>query len=207
MGKALKPKEKRKITQIANKLIKKYLTHSPPRIRWKELGEDTFGLADREKNAVYLNPSPSGNVMGSMIGSGTFYEIKIKLKLNQKEKYFVTLIHEIGHFKIRKKPPKEWIKTKKVLMKKVEEEDEIGRKFGQEPMTHQAKLDYIGYRVCDVLKRRKNEEDKRYYFRVNDFKKWLSTGASMTEHKTVHNWAIKEFKKQRTWIRNRLKEG
>lgn len=173
-----------------------------------------LGMAVESKNLVYLNPNSLPKDCGCKVGSGHYVPVK-KIKLRDGEQYFLDLLHEIGHFKIKKKPPKEWIILKRRLMKdgkkslKIEETRD--KKFGRyKPKTKKEKrryiCEYVHYMAEDELKQRKGESRNEFYGRLEDFKDWLM-GDMTSEHISVEDWARKEFFKSRNKIRALLVEN
>lgn len=172
-----------------------------------------MGRALLKDKIIYLNPAIPLHCDGIKVGSGT-YELKDNLKLKEGEQYFLTLLHEIGHFRIKKKPLLEWIKLKRKLTRKAKEMLRIERirdkNFGHKPRTKKEEkryiLEYIHYNADGALEPKKGESDSYYLGRSEDFRDWL-LGDMTSEHISVEDWARKEFKKQRKKIRKILAES
>lgn len=164
------------------------------------------GLAVRNKNIIYLNPIISLEDSGCQTGT-VFYQPCKKIKFKEGEQYFRTLLHEIGHFKLKKeKPLKKWVKLKRELFREAKEDlkaRKIGdKKFGKKPMTKREEREFIENLVWynSELPREKGERSAHYLARIESFKSWL-IGDRVDEHISVEDWARREFKKQRKRIR------
>lgn len=155
-----------------------------PTLQWEEIANGVAGQADREKNLIAINPNAEVNCIGCSIGikgwDGYHYYESLKaegLELTEGEQYFLTLLHEIGHFKKLWDPPEEWLEIKKQL-----EED------------WPCDLEMHLYCTEDYI----NREEGLY-----DFQHWL-VGEGLTEHSVVEDWSVKEFKERREEIRRIL---
>ncbi|MHC4270665.1 MAG: hypothetical protein ACYSTS_19720 [Planctomycetota bacterium] len=86
------------------KLYSDILMNDPPRVKWKQMPEHK-GCADLKNNIIYLD---SNNPVNSVFEHQFTYDLdlpeyvpSIKFRLKEGEQYFLTLLHEIGHFKMR----------------------------------------------------------------------------------------------------------
>ena len=86
-----------------------------PIVKWKKM-KDMQGIVDEKKNIIYLNPEIPLKGWGCRVGE-IYYKPKRKVRLKDGEQYFFTLIHEIGHFKIKLKSSKEFKLLKKRLQR------------------------------------------------------------------------------------------
>ncbi len=143
--------------------------------------DSTAGTVDIKKNIIYLNPMSKKMGFGCSI-DGAVFEPGINIKLSFYESFFATLIHEIGHFKIKRKVPEYMVRIKEKLEKEYPKE-----------------VDMRVYSASDYLKRRKNETTDEYTSRLWELESVIC-GGNMREHQAVEEWSIKEFKKQRTYI-------
>lgn len=176
-------------------------------IKWKKM--EHVGEASIQKYIIYLSPKISTNIIGCKVGSGIFYKPKTGLKLKQGEQYFLVLLHEIAHFKVKIIPPVEWIKLKRKLFREAKNrlkvEKEKAARFGLKQMTKKKEWQFI----CDcvnydaALKIKKEEKEIDYQGRNEDFRNWLFGGA-VSEHMNVEDWAIVQFRKKRSEIQNIL---
>jgi hypothetical protein len=169
--------------------------------------KDCQGLADLKKKLIYLNCKIGLDDSGCKIGILNYNpRAKEKIRYKHGEQYFHTLLHEIGHFKIKKKPLKEWTNLKRKLKRRAREDlhfEKIRRKyFGENPLTQKEGKEYLQQAFCNnveqygELSRRKGENDSCYLWRREDFRSWLSKDAA-SEHLSVEMWARKEFKERR----------
>ncbi len=164
---------KPKLKDLQN-FTKQYFPRKCPVVRWKKM-KKYQGLAETKKNIIYINPEQKGKgKFGCFVGEG-LYKPRTKIKFKKGEEYFATLIHEIGHFKIKLKSPKYFQSIKNKVLKELKEARE------------KPTLDNIAYWAEEHFKK-----DWQYL----EFRSWLGKG-SMNEHIKVEDRAIKEFKKQR----------
>lgn len=202
---------KRPSIKILQEFARQYFPRRCPAVRWKKIG--CMGLAVRKKNLIYINPVIPPKDYQCKVGSG-WYEPAEKIRVKDGEQYFLTLIHEVGHFKIIKKPPKEWIILKRRLMRdgrqRLKLEEATDRKFGcYKPKTKKEKRRYVyehvHYMASYEMKQRKGEDNSEFYGRIEDFRDWFM-GDMASEHASVEDWARKEFLKHRKKIRSLLVE-
>ena len=197
---------KRPGIKILQDFTRKYFPRRCPIVRWKKM--DCLGIAVRSKNLIYLNPDASPKDHRCKVGTGWYVPIR-KIKMKGGEQYFLTLLHEIGHFKIKKNPPKGWITLRRKLIKEAREHLKIektrDKKFGQyKPKTEKEKKryidEYVHYNADFAMKRRRAEGSSQFYGRLQDFRDWFM-GDMMSEHVSVEDWARKEFLKCRKNIK------
>lgn len=144
------------------------------------------GLAGIEENVIYLNPEMLLDAAGCNVGIG-WYVPEEKMRLEDGEQYFLTLLHEVGHFKIEEKVPKYFVKARR-----------------EWPGDSEMQV----YEAPEYIKSRRSEFAEEYEGRLENFRCWLITGRTASEHIRVKRWARTEFKKRRKEIRrvlNRLR--
>ena len=145
---------------------------------------DALGRAVFEENTIYLNPDMRAKGINwiQIAGGEINYQSKHRLILKEGELYFLILLHEIGHFKIKLRPPQEYYSARAKLRKLYPNDIK---------MQH--------YCAWDYLKPKKMETDEDYFARVLSFQTWL-LGDYADNHIAVEEWGIAEFKKQRKKI-------
>jgi len=199
--------------KILQEFAKQYFANRCPVIRWKKT-EDYQGLADLKNNIIYMNPKIGLNDSGCRVGTLHYNpRAKEKIKYKQGEQYFCTLLHEIAHFNIKKKPLKEWTNLKRKLKKQAKEDLNLEKmrrnNFEDRPLTQKEEKEYLQNAFCNnveyygELNRRKGENDSYYLGRCEDFRSWLGKDMA-SEHLSVEMWARKEFKKRRKEVRELL---
>ena len=162
-----------------------YFKRSPPIVEWKDM--KNYGQALWDENKIYINPHMSESSWEFQFGE-IEYRAKTRLKLSREEKYFQVLLHEIGHFKIKPNPPKEYFIARRNLQKMWGDNKKLHFKF-----------------AGNCLELMENESPEDYVVRLKDFRHWLATEHTYAEHVQVEEWAIEEFKKQRKRIREIIK--
>ncbi|HBG68869.1 hypothetical protein A2W67_02670 [Candidatus Nomurabacteria bacterium RIFCSPLOWO2_02_40_28] len=165
--------------KILQDFIKPYFRYKCPIVKYKK--EEWNGLANTEKNIIYINSENDHLELNCMVGEVT-YKPSSKIKLKGSEGYFFTLLHEVGHFKIPFK-----VKSRKFEKIKADIKKELG--------VTKTSLDSITYSAEDYFKK-----DSEYF----EFRSWLK-GGSMTQHIKVNEWAIKEFRRKRKDINKIIK--
>jgi hypothetical protein len=171
---------------VLNKFSKSYL----PRVKVRFVEgsiETASGQSDLERGIIYLASRQKLNA--DSIGLGLTYAYRIgpkyrKMKLSRNELYFLTLLHEIGHFRIKEKIPKSYLRLRKQIVR----EDSAGKR--------RVELSFIESK----LKRWSGESESAWKLRLADFMSWLATGESISHHMKVENWAIDEFERKRKFI-------
>lgn len=183
----LTSKMKNKIIKELQEFTKLYFKKNPPAVKWKKM--EANGMADRENNIIYLNPDiPLKKSLSIEIGDGISYKPKTRLKFSDSEKFFKVLIHEIGHFKRRLKPQREYYSIRNRLRKMY---------------PNDIKTQYMY--ADSVIEIKNNESTEDYTVRIEDFRCWFKNGWTMAEHVEVENWSTEEFKKQRKKIKEIIK--
>ncbi len=181
------PKRNRKtLLRVLKTFAKTYL----PRVRvcfTNGLVEKASGLSDLKREIIYLSPKQELNA--DAIGLGLSYAYRIgpkykKLRLQGYEMYFLTLLHEIGHFKIKERIPKSYIRLKREI---------LGNNVSRDRLIE---LSYIESKI----KRTAGEKESVWKLRLADFMSWLATDETISHHMKVENWAIHEFERKRKAI-------
>jgi len=159
-------------------------TYQVVSVVWKKM--ELLGLADIEMNVIYLNRKIPLDASSFGVGGGATYESGKSIQFEEGEQYFLVLLHEIAHFKVIKRPSKEFLSIKSRL------EQEY-------PGNLQKQIE-----IADIyIKPRKNESSEDTEGRILDLRTWLE-GLSASEHIMVGKWAIREFQKNRKKIRTML---
>jgi hypothetical protein len=177
-------KSRQQLLEVLNEFAKTYV----PRIsvRFSYLGKAS-GRSDLERKTIYISlrqeQSPDS------IGLGLTYAYRIgpkyrSMKLKRYEIYFLTLLHEIGHFTIKEPIPKSYHRLRREL-------------FNGEPTGD--RLIEISI-IEDGMRRRLGEKENVWRLRLADFMSWLATGETISHHIKVENWAIDEFERRRKTI-------
>lgn len=193
---------------------KRYFKKPIP-IRYKKFKSSLCGMAYFPKRAIALNYNIPLDNSRFYVGCGISFDYKKyyrELKLKEGDQYFLTLLHEIAHFKFKLKPSKTWIKLKTKLSEEVEEALREKMIFiyvcGLKRLTKAEKSDYVeSWLDCNAkLKRKKDESDLMYLIRNDKFRGWVMGHGIIEEHERVELWAIREFKKRRKEIKQLLFE-
>ena len=211
-----------------NEFVKLYnhiFMDDPPVVKWKKMLE-YVGYADLNNNIIYLSTINLGSEYEHQF-TGSLgipeYVLSIKFRLKEDEQYFLTLLHEIGHFKMHYDPlpvPKEWDEIWEAL----KEFSRVGLSYSKEP-SRKFNLDryLIWHRLppeddddalwryewarellLDDRKKIDNEKDYCEFEReFNSLLSWL-WGDWDTKHIAVEELARREFRKQRKRIRKIL---
>jgi hypothetical protein len=148
------------------------------------------GRSDLGRQIIYL--ASRQQLRADSISLGLSYAYRIgpkyrRMKLTSNEMYFLTLLHEIGHFKIKEKVPSSYLKFRDELIKHSHD--------------HMVDFDHIERRI----RRKTGETESAWKLRLADFESWLVIGESISHHIKVENWAIDEFEKKRASIRKNLR--
>jgi len=148
------------------------------------------GESDVERKVIRLSPQQQINPEAIALGLSYAYRIGPKyrkMKLGKNEVLFLTLLHELGHFKIKERVPRFYHGLKEEFERRGKvSRDEI-------PLIEQ------------YIRRRRGETEQSWKLRIADFESWLVSGESITHHMKVENWAIDEFEKRRAKIRESLR--
>ena len=184
--------ELKKLHTVIDEFAKSYL----PRISVRftdDLVSKAGGQSDIHEEIIHLSPKQELN--SDAIGLGLSYAYRIgpkyrSMKLKPQEMYFLTLLHEIGHFKVREKIPKSYFRIEKEII-------------GESTSDRLIELSIIESRI----KRRSGEKESAWKLRLADFMSWLTTGETISHHVKVENWAIDEFERKRKKINDLLLEA
>jgi len=163
---------------VLNRFAKEYLPNVL--VAWKNM--ESWELADEEMNLINLNPKTPLDIKSTDVGDGLMYLPKKPIKFSDGEQYFFVLLHEIAHFKVKTKPPKEFLSIKDCLEKEY-------------PGNLRMQLELAD----SYIKPRKNESAEDIAGRISNLRTWLS-GLSASEHIMVEKWAEREFRKRRKEI-------
>lgn len=106
------------------------------------------------------------------------------MKLGIYEIYFLTLLHEIGHFKIKEKIPRSYLRLRKEI---------LGNDFSHDRLIE---ISYIENKIKPLM----GEKENSWKLRLADFMSWLATEETISHHMKVENWAIDEFERKRKII-------
>lgn len=179
-----------------------YFPHEMPHIIYDDI--KSFGHADIRYNKIVLNNHIPQQLPETicMVG-GVTYTPKERLTFHMGEQYFFVLLHEIGHFTITKKVPEEFYYYKHKAFNQLKQY-EHGLSF----MPVYDKKAWVARHlntIIDLADLRKNPHESWAMFKKRklDFISWLLDDYNKC-HIAVHNWAIREFKKQRETIREVL---
>jgi len=176
------------VLKILNEFAQSYLPGAKVKLD-KSLPQGAGGQSDIERNVIQLSPKQDVNADAIALGLSYAYRIGPKyrkMKLKKKEILFLTLLHEIAHFKIRERVPRFYFRLR----------DELKARGG-------VSRDEIPI-IEQYIRRRKGESQETWKLRIADFESWLVVGESITHHMKVENWAIEEFEKKRSTIRESL---
>ena len=133
--------------RILQDFTRQYFPSRCPIVKWKKMDYKHVAMMDLKTNIICLNPKNGLDDYGCNVGA-------LKYKPNSKEKityrwgeqYFHALLHEIAHFKIKKKPPIEWINLMgKHLRVVIENENTRRRNLGDKPLIAKEEKEYIFY--------------------------------------------------------------
>ncbi|MDA4112220.1 MAG: hypothetical protein OK439_06740 [Thaumarchaeota archaeon] len=177
-----------RILKILNEFAGSYLPGVRVRLD-KTLPRGAGGQSDIERNVIELSPKQDVNADAIALGLSYAYRIGPKyrkMKLEKNEMLFLTLLHEIAHFKIRERVPKFYLKLSEEL------KNRGGVSRDEIPIIER------------YIRRRKGEPEESWKLRIADFESWLVLGETITNHMKVENWAIEEFEKKRRAIRKSL---
>jgi hypothetical protein len=177
------------LLEILNEFAQSYVPGI--RIRFaKSMRGGESGRSDLERKIIYL--ASKQQLKADSISLGLSYAYRIgpkyrRMKLTKSEMYFLTLLHEIGHFKIKEKVPMSYLLLR----------EELIRKHSRD---HRIEFDHVERRI----KQKPGETETAWKLRLADFETWLVIGESISHHIKVENWAIDEFEKRSAKIRKSL---
>lgn len=174
-----------KLLDVLNEFAKSYV----PRLKVRfvqGLVERASAQSDLQKRIIYLSRRQSLNP--DAIGLGLSYAYRIgpkyrSMKLDRDEMYFLTLLHEIGHFVIKEKVPAKYVQLRREIV-------------GDGRSDRLIELSFLESKI----KRKAGERESVWELRLADFMSWLTTGETISHHMKVENWAIDEFEKKRDSI-------
>lgn len=169
---------------MLNTFAKSYVPGISVRFGDRFLGKAS-GQSDLQKEIIYI--SSRQELSPDSIGLGLTYAYRIgpkyrSMKMKRYEMYFLTLLHEIGHFVVKESIPKSYIKLREEIL---EGEDPAGERL--------IEISLIEGRI----RRRLGEKENAWKLRLADFMSWLATGETISHHMKVENWAIDEFERRR----------
>ena len=176
--------KRRALLEALNEFARSYL----PGIRVcfdSRLSAGAGGQSDLLGKVISLSPRQETDAEAISLGLSYAYRIGPKyrkMRLLPEEMYFLTLLHEIGHFKIKDRTPKSY----EPLWEELKRARNMHRK--------KEVLDLIQ----GSLKRRPGEPLRAWELRIADFQSWLVNGETITHHMKVENWAISEFERRRS---------
>jgi hypothetical protein len=177
---------------VLNEFARSYIPEVKVRFA-KKMRRGESGMSDLERKIIHI--SSKQEIKADSISLGLSYAYRIgpkyrKMKLTKTEMYFLTLLHEIGHFKIKENVPRSFLKLRDELIRNHSDGSRI-------------EFDHIERRI----RRRKGEKESAWKLRLANFETWLVIGESISHHIKVENWAIDEFEKKRKIIRKHLLEA
>jgi hypothetical protein len=165
-------------------------------VRFSSLGR-VSGQSDLQRKIIYVSPVQAARP--DAIGLGLTYAYRIgpkyrSMKLTRYEMYFLTTLHEIGHFKVKERVPTSYHRLQKEI-------SELAIRYkGDQRMIE---LSFIESRI----KRKNGETSSAWKLRIADFMSWLATGETISHHMKVENWAIDEFERNRQRIASLLQNA
>jgi len=173
------------LEKLLNAFAQKYLPGAKVKLDGR-LPRYAGGQSDIQKKIIRLSPKQDVNPDAIALGLSYAYRIGPKyrkMKLDKNEILFLTLLHELGHFRIKEHIPRFYFQLRDVLRRRGKvSRDEI-------PL------------IEDYIRRKKGESEQSWELRIADFESWLVLDESITHHMKVENWAIDKFEKQRPKIR------
>lgn len=181
----IRERRQKELLGVLNEFAKPYV--SGIRVRFNNHIAGASGQSDLERKIIYL--SPRQRLKADSIGLGLTYAYRIgpkyrKMKLGRYEMYFLTLLHEIGHFKVKEKIPRSYLRLKK---------DILGNDLDHDRMIEISNIE-------NKIKPLPGEKESSWKLRLADFMSWLATDETISHHMKVENWAIDEFERKRKLI-------
>lgn len=194
-----------------------YFDRKQPKVKFAQLPGETNGQAFLIRRVIELDPKKNHSTTGCSIGHGLSIE-HTNVTDDKDEALFLSLLHEIGHFLIKKSStPKEFYVTKQKLTKVIIEEEKVeekftGRKKFDEKWFKNNKKKWILIHInalCDLvddsyLKSKPGESAEDYSWKLERFKQWLIR-EDPENHHNVEEWALNEFNKQKSAIQKIIK--
>jgi hypothetical protein len=187
----INPRKSKILLELLNEFAKQYAARAKVVFR-DNLLQDESGQSDLQRHVIYLALRQRLNADAIHLGFAFAYRIGPKyrkMKLQSDEVYFLTLLHEIGHFKIKERVPQKYERLKRDLV-------------GKGVSDHLIELSYIEIK----MRRRSGERESAWRLRLADFMSWLTLGETITHHMKVENWAIDEFERKRKKITAMLQD-
>lgn len=156
---------------------------------------DAWGRANLEEGRILLNEKIPQNIpLKICLFGGCTFRPKYHVRLREGEQYFLTLLHEIGHFKIKVSAPKEFYFYKRQLAHELDEYEAANL---WEKIKKKESASFV-FELVD-MKKRPYESWHDLKNRKIEFLSWLF-GTYNRQHRRLHTWAIGEFLRQRTTI-------
>jgi hypothetical protein len=180
------------LLRVLNEFAKSYIAKVRVVFR-DDLLEKESGQSDLQRKIIYL--ARRQKLSADAIGLGLMYAYHIgpkyrRMKLQRYEMYFLTLLHEIGHFKLKERVPQKYELLKKELVVKGLSDRLIELSF-----------------IENRMKRKPEEREGSWRLRLADFMSWLTMGETISHHLKVENWAIDEFERKRKAITKLLRDA
>ncbi len=171
-----------------------------PRIEWKRM--EHMGYSHDRNNIIYLNPDiPLPKSTDDIVTGFVKYKPSVRLRLKEGEQYFLTLLHEIGHFEQRywtpPSIPEEWLS---IMMKMQNEKREVLLLL---PPKDESDALWRRLSAAYLLDGKEGESEEEYETRLESLQSWLC-GDYDKAYQAVEEWAIKEFRKHRKRIKKIL---
>jgi hypothetical protein len=191
----------RKIPRIEdlNKFVQFHFKKNPPTIQYRKMKEYHYGQVSLKKRHIYINSRgkpDSDNGCIDVGGMGEKYKSDIVIEdLTEQERYFLTLFHELGHLKIKLRPPRKYQLVKKELRKKYPKDLDKQLYFAEDYFFPEIR----GCSYSDLEEKKREKLANRCAQDWYDFKSWF-LGDYRKEHIMVEDWARKEFLKHRAVI-------
>jgi len=173
-----------------------YFSKNPPVLKFKKLKKFT-AIADRKNNIIYIDLKKAIKDEGGLRvktlkkpkhGKDWLY-LRDTVNPSKKERIFLTLLHEIAHFKLENK-------FEKLRRKYLRLDEKIIQMKGEGEFVDPA----------DIIKPKKNESDEHWCKRLEDFTFFLKVGVPLIEEKECEYSALEEFKRKRADINKIIEE-
>jgi hypothetical protein len=150
--------------------------------------KDVRGFVEEDSKKIYIAVDQPATDAGFAVANGIYF-YKKPFKLRHGEQYFLTLLHEIGHVKIKPPVPKRYVGVRRLLERDYPNDRELQV-----------------YNVANYVKQRRNETVEKWQGVVLDIQSWIATGLVDSQHAEIDKWAVREFRRNRGEIREILKE-
>ncbi|MDA4130185.1 MAG: hypothetical protein OK457_05405 [Thaumarchaeota archaeon] len=158
----------------------------------RRLPRGAGGQSNMERKVIRLSPRQDTDADAIALGLSYAYRIGPKyrkMKLTKNEMLFLTLLHEVAHFRIGERVPRFYHKLRREL------EERGGVSKDEIPI------------IEKYIRRKRGESEESWKPRIADFESWLVLDETITHHMKVENWAIEEFEKRRARIREELRKS